>query len=71
MSSKQDQIRTEITNRIVESIKGGSLPPWRQSWANDANCGASVNVIKKAVFDGVNRHYFFQGLNNASPSGLE
>ena len=53
MSSKQDQIRTEITNRIVESIKGGSLPPWRQSWANDANCGASVNVISKKRYTGM------------------
>jgi antirestriction protein ArdC len=54
MSNQQDQIRTEITNRIVESIKGGNLPPWRKSWANDANCGASANVVSRKRYTGIN-----------------
>jgi antirestriction protein ArdC len=54
MSNKQDQIRSEITNRIVESIKGGSLPPWRKSWSNDANCGAAANVLSKKRYTGIN-----------------
>ena len=54
MSNKQDQIRTEITNRIVESIKSGNLPPWRKSWSNDANCGPGVNVISKKRYTGIN-----------------
>ena len=33
---------------------------------------ASKNAVSAmAAFDGVNRDYFFQGLNNAGPSGLE
>ena len=54
MSSKQDQIRTEITNRIVESIKGGNLPPWRKSWANDHNSGSASNVVSKRRYTGIN-----------------
>jgi antirestriction protein ArdC len=56
MSSKQDQIRTEITSRIVESIKSGSLPPWRKSWVdvNDHNSGSASNVVSKKRYTGIN-----------------
>ena len=54
MSNMQNQIRSEITNRIVESIKSGNLPPWRKSWSNDANCGPGVNVFSKKRYTGIN-----------------
>lgn len=40
--------------------------------AHAVRANASKNAVsRKAAFDGVNRDYFFQGLNNLSPFGLE
>jgi len=42
--TSQIEIRKRITNSIVESLKSGSLPPWRQPWRNDPNAGFPTNV---------------------------
>ncbi|WP_158261318.1 MULTISPECIES: ArdC family protein [Pirellulaceae] len=52
--SKNSQIRTEITNRIIEALESGNLPPWRKPWANDANAGFPRNVSSQRSYSGVN-----------------
>jgi antirestriction protein ArdC len=49
----QNEIRERITNTIVESLKSGGLPPWRQPWANDKNAGFPTNVTGRR-YHGIN-----------------
>jgi antirestriction protein ArdC len=49
-----NQIRQHVTNAIVESLKSGNLPPWKQPWRNDPNAGQSRNVVSGKAYRGVN-----------------
>ncbi len=50
----QTEIRQRITNQIIEALKSGSLPPWRQPWASHPNSGSPTNVASKRRYRGVN-----------------
>ena len=52
--SKNTQIRTEITSRIIAALEDGNLPPWRKPWANDLNAGFPQNVSSSRSYSGVN-----------------
>ena len=45
--ASQSEIRQAITDRIIEALESGSLPPWRRPWLNHANSGLPTNVISK------------------------
>jgi len=48
-----DQIRTEITESIVQAINDG-CPPWRQPWASGGNGGWPTNFMSKRRYTGIN-----------------
>ncbi len=48
-----DQIRKEITDKIVTSIKAGAVP-WRQAWVSHPNSGAPCNFVSKRRYTGIN-----------------
>ncbi len=50
----QQQIRENITSTIIEALKSGNLPPWRQPWTNDPNCGAPCNIVSRRRYRGIN-----------------
>jgi antirestriction protein ArdC len=52
--SKQSGLQKEITQRIVDTILNGGLPPWRKNWKSDNNCGIPTNVASKRAYTGVN-----------------
>src|ERR1700733_14593849 len=52
--STQTEIRQRITNQIIEALKSGKLPPWRQPWASNPNAGFPANVVSKRHYTGVN-----------------
>lgn len=52
--SKQTELRTQITQQIVDALTDGGLPPWRQPWRADKNCGTPANVVSKRNYTGVN-----------------
>jgi antirestriction protein ArdC len=52
--SSQTDLRTAITQQIVDTLTNGGLPPWRQPWRADRNCGTPANVVSKRSYTGVN-----------------
>ncbi|MDA9856601.1 zincin-like metallopeptidase domain-containing protein [Rubripirellula sp.] len=55
MASKSEQLRTEITNQIVEALESGNLPPWRKPWStNGASGGPHRNLVSNRPYSGVN-----------------
>lgn len=52
--SSQTELRIQITARIVEALTAGGLPPWRQPWRADRNCGTPTNVVSKKNYTGIN-----------------
>ena len=50
----QNQIREQITNQIIESLKSNDLLPWRRPWALDRNSGHPANVVSKNGYRGIN-----------------
>jgi antirestriction protein ArdC len=52
--SSQTELRTQITAQIVDALTAGGLPPWRQPWRADKNCGTPANVISKRSYTGIN-----------------
>lgn len=48
------ELRQQITNRIVEALESGNLPPWRRPWIQHENAGLPTNVISKRRYSGVN-----------------
>lgn len=53
MASKQDELRNEITNKIVDSLKNGSIP-WRRPWSLSPNAGAPTNLVSGKAYRGIN-----------------
>lgn len=49
----QNELRQQITDRIVEGLKAGKLP-WRKPWSNDPNSGFPKNVVTKKAYQGIN-----------------
>lgn len=52
--SSQNELRTTITKQIVDALTAGGLPPWRQPWRADRNCGSPANVVSKRSYTGIN-----------------
>jgi antirestriction protein ArdC len=52
--SSQNELRTAITAQIVDALSQGGLPPWRQPWRADRNCGTPANVVSKRSYTGIN-----------------
>lgn len=52
--SSQNELRTAITAQIVDALTAGGLPPWRQPWKADRNCGTPTNVVSKRNYTGIN-----------------
>lgn len=50
----QNELRTQITQQIIDALTAGGLPPWRQPWRADKNCGTPANVVSKRSYTGVN-----------------
>ena len=52
--STQNDIRREVTSRIVAALEAGT-PPWRRPWRNDlTNAGAAANASSGLRYRGVN-----------------
>lgn len=49
----QQQIREQITQRIVAAVEGGVMP-WRRPWRLSKNAGRPANVVSKKPYSGVN-----------------
>ena len=49
----QNEIQSEITVRILEGLKSGTIP-WRKPWRSDPNSGSPANVISKRLYSGIN-----------------
>ena len=52
--ASQTELRTQITGQIVDALTAGDVPPWRQPWRADHNCGSPTNVVSKRSYTGVN-----------------
>jgi antirestriction protein ArdC len=53
MTNKTDDLRQEVNARIVEAMEKG-LPPWRQPFRRDPNCGFPTNAVTQKKYRGVN-----------------
>lgn len=52
----QTEIRQQITNRIIEALKNGSLPPWRKPWSDDPNApGLHTSLSTGQSYRGINQ----------------
>ena len=49
----QAEIREGVTNRIVESLKSGAIPFWRQPWASGVG-GSPTNASSGKPYRGIN-----------------
>jgi antirestriction protein ArdC len=52
-----DNIRSTITNTIIESLEaGGGLPPWRKPWAADPNSlDLATSLSTGRAYQGINQ----------------
>lgn len=53
MAKNSKQIQEEITNKIIESLKAGTIPWWKP-WSTSPNCGAPTNVVSNNPYRGIN-----------------
>jgi antirestriction protein ArdC len=49
----QQEIRTSITNQIVEALCAGTVP-WRKPWKSHENSGHPANAVSRKGYSGVN-----------------
>lgn len=49
----QSDIQKQITARILEGLKSGTIP-WRKPWRADKNSGAPANAISRRPYSGIN-----------------
>jgi antirestriction protein ArdC len=49
----QQQIRQEITKRIIEALENG-VKPWRRPWNVSPNSGRPSNVVSRKLYQGIN-----------------
>ena len=50
----QTDIRQQVTDKIVQALQTGKLPPWRKPWTADPNCGAARNFVSDKLYRGIN-----------------
>lgn len=51
-----NDIRTSITNTIIESLEAGGLPAWRKPWAADPNgLGLATSLSTGKQYNGINQ----------------
>ena len=50
----QEQIRSDITQQIIEALEKGGIPPWRQPWLGTTNTGRPANVVSSKPYRGIN-----------------
>jgi antirestriction protein ArdC len=50
----QNEIRQQITDKIIEALESGNLPPWRRVWRDDPNAGFPTNVASGNQYRGIN-----------------
>jgi antirestriction protein ArdC len=51
-----NDIRTSITNTIIESLEAGGLPAWRKPWAFDPNgLGLATSLSTGKQYNGINQ----------------
>jgi antirestriction protein ArdC len=53
MQQSQTEIRTDITNKIIESLKKGKIP-WRKTWSGMAGPRTPHNFTTKRAYSGIN-----------------
>ncbi len=53
MAKTSKQIQEAITNKIIESLKAGTIP-WRKPWNTSSNCGAPSNIVSNNPYRGIN-----------------
>lgn len=52
----QTEIRTTITQTIIDALASGTLPPWRKPWANDPNApGLHTSLSTGNPYRGINQ----------------
>lgn len=52
----QSDIRSSITNTIIEALSNGGLPPWRKPWSNDPNApGLHTSMTTGNPYRGINQ----------------
>lgn len=52
----QSDIRSSITNTIIDALKNGGLPPWRKPWSNDPNApGLHTSMSTGNPYRGINQ----------------
>lgn len=49
----QQQIREQLTNKIIQSIEAG-IVPWVRPWKSGSQCGFPRNIISGRLYRGVN-----------------
>ena len=49
----QTEIRQQITQQIINSLKQGTVP-WKRPWSADKNCGRPTNAVTKKPYNGIN-----------------
>ncbi|QDU80480.1 DNA primase TraC [Polystyrenella longa] len=53
--TKQDDIRTDITNQIIDSLTNGKILPWRRPWKCNRNAGMATSLSSGDRYRGVNQ----------------
>lgn len=48
-----DQIRKDVTSKMVEALKQG-VRPWAQPWVGQTNCGMPMNFASDRRYSGIN-----------------
>ncbi|MDB4778232.1 zincin-like metallopeptidase domain-containing protein [bacterium] len=51
----QIELRQQITNSIVESLKSGRVPFWRKPWCDDLNAGVHTSLSTGNPYRGINQ----------------
>lgn len=52
----QNDIRSSITNTIIDALKNGGLPPWRKTWCDDPNAnGLQTSMCTGNPYRGINQ----------------
>ncbi|MHC2069753.1 ArdC family protein [Bremerella sp. T1] len=53
MATSTKQIQEEITKKIIESLKEGTIP-WRKPWSTSPNIGTPTNLVSGKAYRGIN-----------------
>lgn len=52
----QNDIRSTITNTIIDALQNGGLPPWRKPWSDDPNAiGLQTSMSTSNPYRGINQ----------------